>query len=371
MQRSQIKYLLKDLEKKMVFITGPRQVGKTWLANDIGKHFKNTTYLNYDNFDDRSIIEKQSWFQDTDLLILDELHKMKQWKTFIKGVYDTKPAKLKIIVTGSAKLDTFRKSGDSLSGRYFLHRLMPFSVRELKKTDITVAHLFERGGFPEPLLSEEIVEAQRWRSQYKESLVRQEILDFSNISAIRNMELLFELLRRKVGSPLSYNSIANDLHLSAPTVKTYVDVLESLYIIFRVTPHSRNIARSTLKSPKVYFYDSGMVIGDDGAKFENFMAVSLLKHTLGLSDYTGKKNTLNYIRTKDGREVDFCLCEENEPASLCEVKLSMDKLDKNIKYFYDRYKISSTQVVYNLRNEKTVHNIDIRKAGTFLSELFL
>ncbi len=371
MKRWQIDNILKDLEKKMVFITGPRQVGKTWLAKDVGTHFKKTTYLNYDSFDDRQIIEEQSWYRETDLLILDELHKMKSWKNYIKGVFDTRVANLRIIVTGSAKLDTFRQSGDSLSGRYFLHRLMPFSLKELNQSNISIAHLLERGGFPEPLFSEDIVDAERWRSQYKDSLIRQEIADFTRISEIKNMEMVFELLRRKVASPLSYNSIANDLHISAPTVKTYIDILESLFIVFKVTPYSKNIARSTLKSPKIYFYDSGMIIGDEGARFENFVAVSLLKHTLALTDYTGKQNTLHYIRTKDGREVDFCLCKENRPTNFLEAKLSSKKLDRNLRYFYEHYQIPSAQIVYNLRNEKTVDNIDIREANSFLSTLFL
>ncbi|MCP4675972.1 MAG: ATP-binding protein [Deltaproteobacteria bacterium] len=371
MNRLQESFILRDLNKKMVFITGPRQVGKTWLANRVERHFKNTTYLNYDDFDDRLTIEQRTWYKDTDLLILDELHKMKRWKTYIKGVFDTKPTQLKIIITGSAKLDTFRQSGDSLSGRYFLHRLLPFSVKELEGSGVSTEHLFERGGFPEPLFSDNVVDAQRWRNQYKDSLIRQEVSDFSRVAEIRNLELVFELLRRRVGSPVSYNSIAQDLHLSAPTVKSYVDILESLFIVFRVTPYSRNIARSILKSPKVYFYDSGLVLGDDGARFENFVAVCLQKHAYAGTDYTGIENSLNYIRTKDGREVDFCLAKENNLLGMYEAKLSQTKADKNLKYFVDRYQIPATQIVYNLPREKTVEQIDVRRAETFLNELFL
>jgi uncharacterized protein len=372
MYRPQIETILNDLEKKMVFVTGPRQVGKTWLAKKIGEHFENTVYLNYDNFDDRSIIEQRSWYDKTDLLILDELHKMKGWKNFIKGVFDTKPGNMRILVTGSARLDTFRRSGDSLSGRYFLHRLMPFSLKEIKGTRLEgdLDLLVQRGGFPEPLLNENPVDADRWRHQYKESLIRSEILDFGKIGEIRNMELVFELVRRKTGSLISYNSIAEDLRISPPTAKTYVDILEALFIVFRVTPFSKNIARSILKSPKMYFYDSGLVIGDKGARFENTVAVSLLKAGLAETDETGKTHSLHYLRTKDGKEVDFCLCKENNPYLLVEVKVSDARLSSQFAYFKKKYGIPSMQVVWNLRQQKTIEGIDILRASTFLQELY-
>lgn len=372
MDRSQSEQIIRDLNKKMVFLTGPRQVGKTWLARRIGERFDNTTYLNYDNFDDRAVIESASWYRKTGLLILDELHKMKGWKNFIKGIFDTRPDEMRILVTGSAALDTFRQSGDSLSGRYFLHRLLPFSLAELEGTPLAgdLDRLVERGGFPEPLLSEKLIYAKRWRQQYKDSLIRSDILEHTRIAEIRTMDLLLELLRRRTGSLLSYNSIAEDLKISPPTAKSYVDILEALYIVFRVTPHSRNISRSILKSPKIYFYDIGLVLGDEGAKFENAIAVSLLKATLAETDETGERHTLHFLRTKEGKEVDFCLCKENMPYALYEAKVSDDRVSPALGHFNQKYNIPAEQIVWHLDRQKTVGKIDVRNAALFLRELY-
>ncbi|MFA5248690.1 MAG: AAA family ATPase, partial [Patescibacteria group bacterium] len=194
MDRQQQNKIIKDLAKKIVFLVGPRQVGKTWLAKEIGKQFKRTVYLSYDRIEDREIIKNEQWPEETELLILDELHKMKGWKNYLKGVFDTKFEHLKILVTGSACLETFRQTGDSLAGRFFVHRLLPFSMAELKneKKPVKIDKFLERGGFPEPFLSEDAVDADRWRSQYVDGLIRTDILDFEKIHDFKAIKLVFE-----------------------------------------------------------------------------------------------------------------------------------------------------------------------------------
>ncbi|MBC8384903.1 MAG: ATP-binding protein, partial [Candidatus Cloacimonetes bacterium] len=309
MERIQKEIIINDLKKKIVFIVGPRQVGKTWLAKDIASIFSNSVYLNYDRQEDRNIIQNEEWLESTELLILDELHKMSGWKNYLKGVYDTKPDHLKILVTGSARLDTLRKSGDSLAGRFFVHRLLPFSFKETNITGskFILDRFLKRGSFPEPLLADDETNAKRWRMQYIDGLIRIDILDFENIHNLRSIELVLELLRERVGSLISYKSIAEDVGIAPNTVKKYIRILEALFIVFKVTPYSTNIARSLLKEPKIYFFDTGMIRGDDGIKFENFIAVSLLKHSLGKTDSEGQKTELHFLRTKEGKEVDFCL----------------------------------------------------------------
>lgn len=373
MRRKQEQQIINDLQKKIVFVVGPRQVGKTWLAKEIGTKFENTTYLNYDHFDDQKIIKEGSWLPSTELLILDELHKMPAWKNHLKGIFDTRPENLKILVTGSARLDAFRQTGDSLAGRFFAHRLLPFSVSEISPDPLSTDfdRFLERGGFPEPFLSDSKTDALRWRNQYVDGLIRTDVLDFERIHDLKTLQTVFEMLRRRVGSPVSLASIARDVNASPSTVTKYVEILESLFIVFRVTPYSRNIARSILKEPKLYFYDNGLVVGDEGARFENFVAVSLLKHVLGMADIEGQKMELKYLRTKDNREIDFCLVRDDMIAEAIEAKVRDSAPSKALKYFCERYDLPGTQVVKNLRNERLVGHVEIRNAEGYLRGLFL
>ncbi len=372
MKRHQITQIQKDLEKKMVFLVGPRQVGKTFLAKEIASGYEKSLYLNYDHLEDRQIIEKEAWRSNTDIIILDEIHKMPQWKQYLKGVYDTKPPHLKILVTGSARLETFRKVGDSLVGRFFLHRLLPFSPSELKQvgSNLSLTILFERGGFPEPLLSDSDKEALRWRHQYTDGIIRHDILDFENINHIKTIRLLFDLLRKKVGSPISYVSLSEDLQISPNTVKKYIDILEALYIVFRVTPYSKNIARSILKEPKLYFFDSGLV-DDEGPRFENFLAVCLLKHLYALEDTEGTGGNLHYLRTKDKKEVDFCVNYPNKPLQLIEAKLSDASISTSLYFFHSTYNFQAKQVVFDLSRERLHGQIEVVSARSFLGDLYL
>lgn len=370
MKRMQQELIKRDLSRKMVLLTGPRQVGKTSLALAISEEFVNSVYLNYDHFAHREVIHTANWLPETELLILDELHKMDDWKSYLKGIYDTRQSHLQILVTGSARLETFRQSGDSLAGRFFRHRLNPLSLTEITNTsEHTLNRLVERGGFPEPFLAESPIEANRWRTQYIDGLIRTDILDFEKIHDFRAMQLTLELLRQRVGSPLSYSSLARDVKCSPNTIKRYIEILEALYIVFKVTPHHKNIARSIQKEAKIYFYDNGMVVGDAGIRFENFVAVSLLKHLNAIEDYQGKRARLKTLRTKEKKEVDFVLEIEGSPACMLEVKLSSSVVSKTLRYFHRKYDIPAIQVVKNLSLERIDNGIEIRKAFKFLSKL--
>ncbi|OGF46395.1 MAG: hypothetical protein A2452_00940 [Candidatus Firestonebacteria bacterium RIFOXYC2_FULL_39_67] len=365
--------IVKDLKKKMVFITGPRQVGKTYIAKQLAESFEEPLYLNYDDINDAKTILNRTWSLKTDLVIFDEIHKQKDWKNYLKGVFDTRSGKQTFLVTGSARLETFKKAGDSLAGRYFGYRLNPLSVKELsagRDPFETLETLNRLGGFPEPFLSGSLDYANKWRAQYFSNIIREDILEFGKVTELRAMKLLLELLRKRVGSPISYSGLAVDMQVSPVTVKKYLQVLEDLFIIIVVHPFHQNIARSILKEPKVYFYDTGYVDGDEGIKLENTVAVSLLKHVQYLQDTKGSDISLKYVKTKEGKETDFAIAESGSLTELIEVKLSDRSLAPGLRYFAEHFKkAKAVQLVHNLDKTSEPDGILVTPAGKWLAGL--
>ncbi|GAV19805.1 hypothetical protein MMIC_P0763 [Mariprofundus micogutta] len=359
----------------MVLLTGPRQVGKTTLAKEMQEHFGQSMYLNWDSIDDRRILTAQSWSTKADLLVMDEIHKMPEWKTYLKGVYDSRMDGQALLVTGSARMETFRQAGESLAGRYFNLRLHPFSVREWVESsdcsaDDALDRLLVRGGFPEPLLANDSVQADRWRAQYFTDLVREDVVEFSRIHEIRAMRLLVEMLRHRVGSPLSIASLARDLQLSPNTVAKYIDILEALYVVFLVRPHHRNVARAILKEPKVYFFDTGYLPDDAGIRWENACATMLLKHVHYQQDLFGRQTSLHYLRTKEGAEVDFVICENGEPSMLMECKYADNRPSPTLCRFAATFPdAEAIQLVRELRQEEYHKPVSIIKGADWLAKL--
>jgi predicted AAA+ superfamily ATPase len=373
MKRYLSSHIRQDLERKMVLLSGPRQVGKTFLAKQLMTLFEHPQYLNYDSLDDAQIIQNRTWAASADLLVFDEIHKKHDWKRFLKGAVDTSPTDQALLVTGSARLDTFRQSGESLAGRYLPFHLNPLSVSELSdqmRPSEALEQLNKLGGFPEPFLSGSDTEAARWRNQYYSDLIREDILEFSRLKEIRSMRLLVELLRRRVGSPLSIASLVGDLQISPNTIRSYLDILESLHIVFIVTPFHTNVARAIQKVPKVYFYDSGYVNGDDGLRLENTVALSLKKHVDFQRDVMGKDASLHYVRTKDKKEVDFSLVENNQLTDLIEVKLSDNSPSKTLSFLAGKLDIPSAfQLVQNLRQPQSSNGVHVVSAADWLATL--
>ena len=364
-----------DLQKKMVILTGPRQVGKTTLSRQLLTEFDDAQYLNYDVPEHRRVLTARTWNKKARLLVFDEIHKMSGWKPWLKGVFDGRAEGQALLVTGSARMDTFRQAGESLAGRYFKLRLHPISVREwCEQTGATpddaLTHLLKRGGFPEPCLATTDEDADRWRSDYFSDLVREDVLEFSRLQEITTMRLFAQLLRERVGSPLSLASMGRDLAISPNTLRKYLEILEALFIVFIVRPWHRNIARATLQAPKVYFYDTGLVKGDAGVRFENFVACSMLKHVEWQQDALGKDMGLHYIRTKDGAEVDFAVSEGGHLTELVECKLGDHKPHRALMRFATEWPDArASQVVRELDTPMDVGPIQIRAAAGWLMGL--
>ena len=365
----------KDLATKMVVLTGPRQVGKTTLSRQLMQGYSGAQYLNWDMLADRAILQRQSWSPRARLLVMDEIHKMRGWKGWLKGVVDGRPDGQALLVTGSARMETFRQGGDSLAGRYFAFRLHPFSVREWsEQTGANPAealdHLLVRGGFPEPCLAQDPVQADRWRQQYFNDLIREDVLEFSRLQEINAMRLFVEVLRERVGSPLSLASIARDLAVAPATLKRYLDILQALFIVFTVQPWHRNIARALLQSPKVYFFDTGLVRGDQGVRLENVVATMLLKHVHFQQDSAGRTAGLHYIRTKDGAEVDFALSDQGQLTHLIECKWGDNTPHRALARFAELFpQAEAVQIVHDLRQEEFRNGIRITDAAAWLAGL--
>ncbi len=373
--------LLEDLPRKMVLLTGPRQVGKTTLAKQLGGHFERPVFLNYDVAEQQQSIEARAWLPSSDFVLLDELHKMPQWKNYLKGVYDGRPADQALFVTGSARLDTFRQTGDSLAGRYFSYRLHPYSVKELMahasiNPVIALDQLLRFGGFPEPLFAGTDADHVRWQNQYFSDFLREDILEFGRIHELRSMRLLVELLRSRTGGPLSYQSLARDLGLSPITVRRYVDILEALHIVFIVTPYHRNIARALSKAPKLYFYDWTYINSNPAASFENLVAIHLRKHLDFLNDTQGVQSRLHYVQTTSGKEVDFVIANPaDELIGAVEVKWADSKPSYSLRELAQQLpNLKAVQLVYQMSTSYKVdvtdtQTIEVHPAAAWLANL--
>jgi len=380
-------YVYKDLHEKMVFVGGARQVGKTTFAvNLIGEKFKEFSYYNWNNRSDRKMILRSDWPGNAELIILDEIHKYKNWKNLIKGEYDKLKKKYKFLITGSARLDFYRRGGDSLQGRYHYYRLHPFSLAEVLNRFNTIEvfkelplddyfhkeefdALFEYGGFPEPLLKSNPGFLRRWHNEKIERMFREDITDIEQIRDVGNMKLLSDILPERVGSLLSINSIREDLEVSHRAVTNWINILENFYYHFRIYPFARDIIRSIKKEPKLYLWDWSEV-ENPATRFENLIAMHLLKLCHYLHDHEGYKTELYFLRNVDKKEIDFMVTVNRKPWFAVEAKLAEADISNSLFYFRERLKIPHVyQVIKQSGINRFINNIHMVSADCFLSSL--
>lgn len=336
---------------KMVFIVGPRQIGKTtaaqtWLEGSNG------LYLNWDNTEDRQVIltKLSAGVEQYQKVVLDELHKYARWKSWLKGLYDKHSKGVSLVVTGSARLDVFKKGGDSLLGRYELLHLHPFSVGELTHGKIVVPpsnwleldvnepapglwrHLENRSGFPEPFTRDDARQHRRWSNRRRDLLIQEDVREVSQVRNVSLIEHLALLLPSRVGSPLSVNSLREDLQVAHDTVNSWLTIFEHLFYCFRLSPYVKKIGAAIKKEQKLYLWDWSQ-IEDPASRFENMVAAHLLKSVQTWTDLGYGEYSLHYVRNRKQQEVDFLIAERNRPLVLIEAKLSDEQLAPKLAIF--------------------------------------
>ncbi len=365
MRRLYLPIILKHFKdnEQMLFLVGPRQVGKTTLAQQLQEHFKESSYFVWDNVKDRErILQGQDFIENIypsnklreqkPLVIFDEIHKYKDWKNWLKGFYDLYKFRFHILVTGSTRLDVYKAGSDSLMGRYFLCRVHPLSIGEILHTDIYTGEfrlpksinnedftkLYKFGGFPQPFLKGNESFSNKWHTLRNKQLFYEDIKDLSHVHEVGQIEVLAELLKLQAGQLLNRTSLAKKVQVTVPTISRWTETLERFYYCFQVKPWHNNISRSLIKEPKIYLWDWS-TIEDVGLKFENFVACHLLKAVHMWNDLGKGNYGLYFLRNKDKREVDFLLTKGNKPWVLIEAKNSSNQsTSKNLFFFHEETK---------------------------------
>jgi uncharacterized protein len=348
--------------RQMIFIMGPRQAGKTTTSLAVKEQWGSGHYFNWDRLADRikilagsdtiaNELSLDKLSEKPPIVIFDEIHKYPEWKNFLKGFYDSYSHQTKILVTGSSRLNVFKKGGDSLMGRYFYYHFHPLTVAEI--IDPETLHsselrpipqpieenlfqmLLKYGGFPDPFLKNNTRFSNRWKTLRFEQLFEEDIRDLAKIQEIGQMEVLAELLRHQVGQLTSYESLAKKVRVSSPTIRHWLEVLKSFYYCFEVRPYSKNITRSLLKEPKYYLWDWSFC-EENGSRFENLIASHLYKAVHFWTDYGLGDYKLKFLRDKEKREVDFIVVKNGQPWILVEVKSSDNKqISPSLRYFQE------------------------------------
>jgi len=358
-----------DLLEKMVLVSGPRQSGKTTLARSILMRRHKALagrYMNWDDDDSRTrILSKE--FPHTGTVVFDELHKFSRWRNFLKGLYDMHHEALQVLVTGSARLDLYRRGGDSMQGRYHHLRLYPFS---LKEAGCRVGDLMKLGPFPEPLFAGSAAKAKRWSREYRTRLIRDDVADLERIQELGALEQLSMRLPALVGSPLSLNALREGLQVAHKTVDRWVGVLERLLFIFRITPFGPPRIKAAKKSSKHYHFD-WTTVADEGSRFENLIGFHLLKECHFQEDAEGEDTELRFFRDIEGREVDFVQMLDGKPVRFVECKLAETRVDPSLLYLHRKFpRVDAIQVVATPRIDRVGPlGIRIVSADRFLSEL--
>jgi predicted AAA+ superfamily ATPase len=342
MKRYLVEPIRQDLAEKMVFLGGPRQVGKTTLALSLipDADESNPAYLSWDVPESQRLLLKGGLPAEQPLIILDEIHKYKRWRNLVKGFYDRYKSRTEFLITGSARLDHYRRGGDSLQGRYHYYRLHPFSLYELNKKpqQSDLETLLQFGGFPEPFLKHNTRHWKRWQRERQSRVIQEDLISLEHVKEVSQLQLLAQLLPDRVGSVLSIANLKQDLSVAFETADKWVGIFENLYYCFRIMPYGLPHLRAVKKERKLYLWDWSLCQGE-AARFENLVASHLLKYCHFREDTQGDDMSLRFLRDSNGREIDFVVLKNGKPEFAVECKSGDRNLSKNIVYFSQRTSI--------------------------------
>ena len=365
------KYAEEDLKTRMIFVGGPRQVGKTtfalsFLSEPSEKH---PAYLNWDDVRVRPALRRGELPPRQPLIILDEIHKYARWRNLVKGFFDTMKSEKTFIITGSARLDHYMKGGDSLQGRYHGYRLHPFSPAEIGGTTSRkdLDHLLKFGGFPEPFLRGEERFWRRWQRERIQRVIYDDIRDLERVKELSLLELLAEELPRRVGSPLSVKNLKEVLEVAHETADRWIRIFERLYVCFRIPPYGAPRVRAVKKEQKLYLWDWSAV-PEDGARFENLVACQLLKYCHFIEDTEGYRMELRFLRDTDKREIDFLVLKEGRPLMAVECKTGEKAINPAMFYFRQRINIPRLYQVHTGTRDYEKGGVRILPFQTFCKE---
>lgn len=379
-------------EKEMIFLAGPRQAGKTTLAAEIAKKYKNSAYFNWDILSDKKkVVENPTFFEEINrvdeskpLVVFDEIHKYKKWKNYLKGIYDEFHSDYLFLISGSGRLDVFQKGGDSLAGRYLMFHLFPFTISELSGKNRNISEffknplagfklnddnetkkiwsrLYELSGFPDPYSKNKKSFWTKWSRNYISQIIREDIRDLSGIKNVSGAELLFSLLPSRVGSSLSVNNLAGDVQVSFDTAKNWLNLFDLAYLTFRISPWTKKISRAISREKKLYLFNYPF-IDDIGSRFENMAALELYKAVFQWNELGYGNFNLSYIKNKEHEEVDFLISNNNKPLILIEAKNSDTQPSKSLINFQKILNVPAVQLV----NRENVYKIQKNKDNKIL-----
>lgn len=383
----------------MLFLSGPRQSGKSTLAKQLIENSPEA----YFSWDDHAF--KKTWLRatsdfgnalikrDIHRIALDEFHKNLKWKNQLKGFFDYLGDQIQIIVTGSAMLNVYRKGADSLTGRFVHFHVHPLTLGELLNPKPTSFREFQRllenfealpstsiardcsttllkySGFPEPYQAQSEQISQIWSKGRMETIIRQDLREISPLLQTSQVEILASFLPERVSSQFCIKSVSEDLDVAYTTAQRWMLALESIYYHFTLHPYSKSIPRSLKKDAKIYLFD-WTVVSDPGKRFENMVACHLKKFVDYYNDLGQADLKLCYLRDKEKNEVDFVLLQKGKPLFTLEVKLSERSMDKTFLKFQKNFSVPHFQIVQTQNVFQVDRSTDRKNAFVLSFERF-